>query len=363
MAQLLAPLREDPIAAVPWHGAEPPSRVLVIRLQAFGDTVATLPYVAALKRLWMHTEFDVLTREEVADLPRSVDLFTNVFALRGRRDWRRQALFSLLLLRQLIARRYEVVIDLQRNRVSHFVRRALRPPAWSEYDRYSPRLGGERTRLTIEALGVRLPPVYPELRLRQENVGLARLRDAGWSGGDVVVLNPAGGFPTRNWPLPNYVAFADLWRTRRGHEDQFAVLGTPQLRAKADYLKATLADRLLDLVGRTSASEAFDILRRATLVVSEDSGLMHLAWVSGAPTLGLLGSSRHVWSAPHGNYSLCLHSGDLPCGACMDTECRFGDVHCLTRYTPERVVAAALTLLDAVTRTQKVIWPGKNAEA
>ena len=344
MVQLLAPLREDPIAAVPWHGAGAPSRLLVIRLQAFGDTVATLPYVAALKRLWGRTEFDLLTRQEVADLPRSVDLFTNVFALQGGRNWTGQLLFSLLLLPRLLSRRYEVVADLQRNRVSRFVRQALRPPAWSEYDRYSPRLGGERTRLTIEAL-----------RLREENVGLARLRDAGWSGGDVVVLNPAGGFPTRNWPLRNYVAFADLWRTRRGHEDQFAVLGTPQLRAKADYLKATLADRLLDLVGRTSASEAFDILRRATLVVSEDSGLMHLAWVAGAPTLGLFGSSRHVWSAPHGNYSVCLHSGDLLCGACMDSECRFGDVHCLTRYTPERVVEVGLSLVDRVARTPKVI--------
>src|SRR5207237_8277074 len=90
MVQLLAPLREDPIAAVPWHGAEAPSRVLVIRLQAFGDTVATLPYIAALKRLWARTEFDLLTRQEVADLPRSVDLFTIIFALLGGRDWRRQ---------------------------------------------------------------------------------------------------------------------------------------------------------------------------------------------------------------------------------------------------------------------------------
>ncbi len=138
------------------------------------------------------------------------------------------------------------------------------------------------------------------------------------------------------------------------------VLGTAPLRPKADYLKAQLGTRLLDLVGRTTASEAFGVLRRTTIVVSEDSGLMHLAWVAGAPTLGLFGSSRHVWSAPHGNYSLCLHSGDLPCGACMDTECRYGDVHCLTRYTPERVVEAALGLLEAVTRTEKVIWPGTS---
>ena len=90
---------------------------------------------------------------------------------------------------------------------------------------------------------------------------------------------------------------------------------------------------------------------------------MHLGWVAGTPTLALFGSSRHVWSAPHGNYSLCLHSGDLPCGACMDTECRFGDVHCLTRYTPEVVAQAALGLVRRADTTPRVIWQRPDANA
>jgi len=332
-------------------------------LQAFGDTVATLPYVQALKTVWPRAEFDFLTRDEVCELPRSVDLFETVFPIGGGRSATLQLLFALVLLPRLLLRRYDVVLDLQRNRISRLVRALLRPRAWSSFDRFSPRLHGERARLTIEAAGIALPAVYPNLQLRNQAAGLNALRLAGWDGRcGLVALNPAGGFPTRNWPLEHYVAFADLWSARRRRDDQFVVLGTGALRPKADYLKAALGTRLLDLVGRTTVSDAFGVLRRTTLVLSEDSGLMHLAWVAGAPTLGLFGSSQHVWSAPHGNYSLCLHSGDLPCGACMDTECHFGDVHCLTRYTPERVLEAALTLLQAVARTEKVIWPGTQAK-
>ena len=363
MTRLAVPLRDDPTNAVPWRQTRPPARVLVIRLHAFGDTVITLPYVQALQSLWPKTEIDFLTREVVAELPRRLALFHNVFSMKGGPSTKRQLIASLTLLPRLLARRYDAVIDLQRSPVSRLVRRLLRPRAWSEFDRFSPQLAGERTRLTIEAMGMALPGVYPNLHLKNEDAGLAPLRAAGWEDDrKLVVLNPAGGLPTRNWPLENYVAFANLWYARRERSDQFVVLGTAALRPKADYLKAELGTRLLDLVGRTTASEAFDVLRRTTLVVSEDSGLTHLAWVAGTPTLALFGSSRHVWSAPHGNYSCCLHSGDLPCGACMDTECRFGDVHCLTRYTPERVAEAALNLLEAVRQTHKVIWPARSVE-
>jgi ADP-heptose:LPS heptosyltransferase len=94
--------------------------------------------------------------------------------------------------------------------------------------------------------------------------------------------------------------------------------------------------------------------------VTEDSGLMHMAWVSGTPTLALFGSSRADWSRPLGN-SRCLNSGDLECGACMEAECRFGDVRCLARYTPERIVGEAEDLLGRVTTRASAIEGGGAA--
>ena len=357
MVQLSVPLKSDPIQAVPWRRADAPARLLVIRLQAFGDTVLTFPYVQALKRVWPGARVDLLTREEFVELPRELALFDRVFGLGGGRDARLQVGSGLALAPRLMMRRYQIVLDLQRNHTSRMIRRLLRPSAWTEFDRFSPQLAGERTRRTIEALGIMLPAVYPDLRLRHDSAGVVALGRAGWDPqAELVVLNPAGAFPTRNWPLDNYVAFAELWVPRRLRDTQFGVLGLSSLRPKVDYLRARLGSRVLDLVGRTTTSEAFGILRRATLLLSEDSGLMHLGWIAGAPTLALFGSSRHIWSAPHGSYSMCLHSGDLPCGACMDTVCRFGDVHCLTRQTPEVVAEAALALLLRAETALKVIW-------
>ena len=168
------------------------------------------------------------------------------------------------------------------------------------------------------------------------------------------MLSPAGAFASRNWPIERYARFAELWRQR--HPAQFAILGLDRLREKASALKAVLGEDLMNLVGETTPSQAFAIVQRASLVLTEDCGLMHMAWVTGVPTLALFGSSSHEWSAPLGDHALCLHSGDLACGACMEPACRYGDVHCLTRYVPQHIVdrAEALLARAEATRTRIV---------
>jgi heptosyltransferase-2 len=341
--------------AVPWHGVAPPKRVLAIRLQALGDVVITLPYLRALQRSLPGTDIDFLTRQEDGSIPRALTLFRSVEQLAGGRSERRQLLLTPLLAPRLLARRYDVVLDLQNNRVSRTIRRLANPRAWALFDRESPLAAGERTRRTIEAAGFPLPRVEADLPLRDPNLGLDVLRYAKWdSARDLVVLSPAGAFASRNWPIDRYARFADLWRRR--HPAQFAILGLESLREKAAVLKASLGDDLLNLVGETTPSQAFAIVQRASLVLTEDCGLMHMAWATGVPTLALFGSSRHVWSAPLGDHAVCLHSGDLACGACMEPTCRYGDTHCLTRYSAEYVVeqAGALIARAATTRTRTV---------
>lgn len=338
----------------PWQSRRPPSRILAIRLQAIGDVVITLPYLGALGRLLPSTEIDFMTRDETAEVPRAVRLFARIDALGGRRNERLQLALALARGPQLLARRYDVVIDLQNNRVSRTLTRMARPRAWSTFDRESLVSAGERTRRAIAAAGFPLARVEAGFDLHHSTVGEDLLRAVGWDARrPLVVLSPAGGFPSRNWPLDRYVQFAEQWRGR--HHAQFAVLGIGRLADKAAVLSRALGSDLLNLVGRTRGDEAFAIVRRASLVLTEDSGLMHMAWTSGAPTLALFGSTRHAWSTPLGPHTLCLHSGDLECGSCMDAECRFGDVHCLTRYTAEFIVEQAEALVARAAVSDRLV--------
>jgi ADP-heptose:LPS heptosyltransferase len=330
--------------------------MLAIRLQAVGDVAITLPYLRAVSRR-AGVRLDFLTREDIADLPRGAGLFDRVFTLGGGRSERAHLLRVPLLLPSLLGRRYEVVLDLQNNRVSRAIRRALAPRAWSAFDRESPVAAGERTRRAIQSAGVPLPSVDARLPGVDPSIGDVVLRAAGWiPDRELVVMSPAGAFPTRNWPVDRYARFAEIWSARRPAA-QFAVLGLPSLRPKSDALRLRAGDRVIDLTGQTSLAQALAIVQRATLVLSEDCGLMHMAWVSGVPTLALFGSSRHVWSAPLGPHTRCLHSGDLECGACMEPSCRFGDVRCLARYSPEQVVEEAERLLERAAVCGRALVP------
>jgi heptosyltransferase II len=335
------------IPCKPWTEKNPPRRILAIRLQALGDVVITFPYLQFLRNSIAHdARLDLLTRKEVEDIPKNLELFDHVYSIGGAREFKLQLMSTCLLLPKLLMQRYDVVIDLQNNILSAIVRKTLRPKAWSVFDRFTPQSAGERNRLTIEAVGLGNNQLATGLRMRRLLPATALLKNNGLMDTDrLVVLNPAGAFATRNWEMHKYVQFARQW-LQRWPDTKFLVLGTSFIAEKAAFLESELGAHLINLVGKTTPAEVFSLLQRATLVLSEDSGLMHMAWVLGRPVVALFGSTRSDWSRPLGPHSLVLDSSDLPCGDCMQAICRRGDVFCLSRRSPEEVFASAITLLD-----------------
>ncbi len=333
----------------PWNENHAPANVLAIRLQAIGDLVITLPYLQQLKSsLPPDSRLDLITRTETEEIPKSILLFNKIYAIGGDRNFKMQMLSSLVLLPKLLLKRYDVIIDLQNNAISRFIRKSLRPKAWSEFDRFSPWAAGDRTQAAIESAGLRLNNKRLSFLLKDKDERMGTLKKNGWNGTDeLVVLNPAGAFESRNWPVDNYVVFARLW-LQQFPNTQFIVMGVNRISAKAGYLKKQLKGNLINLVSLTSASQTFAIMQLAKFVLSEDSGLMHMAWVSGIPTLAMFGSTRSDWARPLGEHSSFLDSSDLDCGSCMKENCKFGDTHCLSRYTPGFVFEKAVALLGKI---------------
>ncbi|HUZ61621.1 MAG TPA: glycosyltransferase family 9 protein [Hanamia sp.] len=337
------------IPAKKWTKEKSPKRILAIRLQAMGDLVITLPYLQSLRNaLPPDTKLDLLTLEENKSIPQSIELFDKIYSIRGFRNFKKQLAFTCLLLPKILLHRYDVVLDLQNNLISKIVRKAVMPYAWSEFDRFSPIAAGESTRLTIEAIGLGQNFQASHFKLKKEFNVKTLLKENGWDGtSSIVILNPAGAFATRNWPLKNYVDFAKLWLDVFP-ATQFLILGIGSIAAKADFFKSELGNKLINLVNKTSPAQAFAIIQTAKFVLSEDSGLMHMAWVSGIPTLAMFGSTCSDRSRPLGNHTVLLDSSDLECGNCMLEFCKYGETHCLTRYTPEIVFEKAVTLLHSV---------------
>jgi heptosyltransferase-2 len=340
--------RRESLSASPWPATSPPERILLIRFHALGDVALILPAAAALRQLYPSARIDLLTMEEAAGLPTAFAIFDNVVSL-PRSFTRVSRLISIL--RTIPALRridYELVIDLQRNWMSRSLRRFCSARAWAEFDRFSPRAAADRVEATFRLAGIPLPSPFPPLLPRQaiRDEALQTLEHAGWNPcHPLILLNPAGLWPSRNWPVENYVQFCVHWLERE--PATFLLVGTERIAETSRTLARQLGKAVIDLSGSTTLEQAIGLLSWAKVMVTEDSGLLHMAWALGIPQVALFGSTNHVWAAPTGPRSVSLHSGDLPCGGCMEPECRYGDVHCLTRHAPAIVYEHARLVMSS----------------
>lgn len=315
-------------------------RVVVIRLHAFGDAIITIPVLAGLRELLPDAHIEFITSTEYAELFESLDAIDSVVRFPARAS-KPQRLATMAMLATHIGSP-DLLLDLQRSAPSLLLGRMLRPRAWVAFDRFAPRSALDRYFDSCHWVGLHdLQPRY-RAAVRQsvaeeEALVLRRLIGADKStGGPLVCLNPAGSWPTKNWPVSHYIRLAEMMMEE--WNAHIVMLGTDNVRQGADELRQALGDRVIDLVGRTTLSEAFAVVRNLDLMVSDDSGLMHMAWVSGVPTVGIFGASRSIWSRPCGDHSFCFGSEDLECGACMSDVCSRGDLLCLQRVSPEAVM-------------------------
>lgn len=307
-----------------WRNHRTPSRILVIRLHAIGDVAITFPSCSALREQLPHTQIDFLTSETCVGLPNAIELFNHVFVFPQCESRPQRLLETALWCLKVRKFSYDIIVDLQSNWISRAIRRAAFPECWGEFDRFEPKPAGDRVVETFHRLGFdQLKPVYRiELKEAIRDRSRKLLLSHGWDEGTKLIgLNPAGLWKTRNWPIENYEKLARTWLKKE--QVQFVMLGTGRILSQGDFLERQLRTSFINLVGKTSLEDAMGILQFSSGMISEDSGLMHMAWVSGIPTLALFGSSRHDWSKPLGKHSVCLHSGDLECGACMESTCRY----------------------------------------
>ena len=100
-----------------------------------------------------------------------------------------------------------------------------------------------------------------------------------------------------------------------------------------------LREESVNLSGETSLAEAIDLLSCADAVVSNDSGLMHVAAALNRPLVAVYGSTSPGFTPPLADKVEIVRLG-LECSPCFDRTCRFGHYNCLRELMPQPVVEA-----------------------
>lgn len=157
----------------------------------------------------------------------------------------------------------------------------------------------------------------------------------------VMALCPGAEFgPAKRWPDEHYAALA----ARQLSEGwQVWIFGSAKDREVAQAIREQVPEKYRDrvniLAGETSLAEAVDLMAQVAVVVSNDSGLMHIAAALGRPLVAVYGSTSPEFTPPLGERVEVCRLG-LECSPCFERECPLGHLNCLRQLPSAQVFAA-----------------------
>jgi heptosyltransferase-2 len=183
------------------------------------------------------------------------------------------------------------------------------------------------------------PPAVPEPRLRVDEVNQRRLvRELGLATvpGIVGMMPGAEYGPAKCWPIERFGELAA--RITRGGR-QVWIFGSEKDRASGEAIAAACAQGAVNLCGRTRLEDVVDLLALAPLVVTNDSGLMHVAAAVGSHVIAIYGSSSPHYTPPLTQRASVFYRA-LSCSPCFARECPLGHFQCMLGIGVDAVYAA-----------------------
>jgi lipopolysaccharide heptosyltransferase I len=342
------------------------NRILIVRLGSLGDIVHAVPAVAALMRGWPDAAIDWVTAPGYRDLVGMVRGLHRVITVDTRRLGGAEGVAATI--RTLRAARYDAVLDLQgllKSAVLARVARGARILGYSRADLREPLAavcysetvdvsaaahvigkGLALARATGVAAGALAgPPAFP---LVVPAVPAVEQLASRMAPGGYALLNPGAAWPNKQWPVDRFGALAAALRRERALPS--VVLCGPGERGRAEAVVAA-SGGAAEVAPQATIPGIAALARQARLVVSGDTGPLHLAAAVGTPAVALFGPTRADRNGPWSADDVSL-SRQAECQCAYQRRCT-RDVPCIHGIETTDVVTAAGLRLDRAARTAR----------
>jgi heptosyltransferase I len=348
-------------------------RILIVRLSALGDIVHALPVLAAIRKAAPDAKIDWLVEENYASILSLVSGLERRVIVRARKSFTTPdavsfggALGFLRAVAFMRRQRYDAALDLQgliksavwasmsgARRVIGFDRAQLREPMarmfYSETVEPTDPLANEpagqhviEKNLSI-LRALQISPGPAEMPM-QPHAGSDTLRAIESAGGPrrYIVLNPGAAWPNKRWPPDRFGALASALRDRTGLAS--LITWGPSERDLADAI-VRASSGAATAAPATSVSDLGVLMRDAALVVSGDTGPLHIAAAMGTPLVGLYGPTWPERNGPWDPNDVVISRADV-CVCHHKRECLRG-APCINEITLQEVVTASEKRLAA----------------
>ena len=332
-------------------------KILILKPSSLGDVIHALPVLRLLKAHFPKSEIYWWLDAGLYQLLAGDRDLTGIVQFHRRR-WQSvlrwgELLQSILELRRL---RFDLVIDLQslaRSAVVAWLAKGQmtiglddpREGAAAFYTVAVPRPSSTTHAVDwyleiLRGLGV---PVHFNFEWLPERLDIAALVRHKWAveASRWILINPGARWNNKRWPVEH---FSELVRLLANEfpESRFAIMGGREDRSMGRRIAEASPDRCLDLTGQTSLQEMIQWIRLADVIITNDTGPMHVAVAVQTPVVALFGPTDPRRTGPYGQVDRVMRHV-LPCAPCMKDVCRFErPMECLRAVTPDVVVKEVL---------------------
>lgn len=330
--------------------------ILLVKLSAIGDVIHTLPSLGALRRLYPQAHITWVVEEAAADLVTNHPWLDEVIVFH-RKTWlkslRAGTIFPVAgeiraFVKRLQARNYDLVLDfhgLFKSSLLVWLSRGKRKVGFDSYQELSGfflhekvfedygKHAVDRYLDIVRYLGAKQPETEFLLPWAKENEHrVARLLEEGGIEPTerFVALNPVALWPTKQWPVVKFAHLCELIVRELGVKVVLTGLTDMTMQRLAALVKVPV----VNLSGRTSLKDLACLYRRAALLVTPDSGPMHLAAAVGTKVIALFGPTDPARTGPFGPGHRVLYR-NIACRPCFKKKC--ADPLCLSELSVEEV--------------------------
>jgi heptosyltransferase-1 len=337
-------------------------KILILKPSSLGDVIHALPVLRLLKRHWPESRIRWWLDARLLPLLEHDPDLDGIHAFqRDRWAAPKHWMEMLASIRAMRRQRFDLAIDLQglaRSSLFAWLANAKkiigldnlaeggREGARAMYDLTPPRAPAQahavdRYLAVLPLLGVPvhwdfewLPP-RPEAARRVRQTWAPDCERTRW-----IVLLPGGRWDNKRWPVHNFIELAQ--RFGDIPETKLVVLGNQGERPLGEAIAAAAPGRCLNLAGSTSLDEMIEWIRLSRLIITNDTGPMHVAAALRRPVLAIFGPTNPSNTGPYGQLGNVFQATDLPCVPCLKSTCAYREpLACLHAIKPAAVFEKA----------------------
>lgn len=333
--------------------------ILVIKPSSLGDILHAFPAVTILKQHYPNASIDWLVNQEFSEIIK-FHKDVNSIIIFPRKKLGKITTFTKALLdlrKNLRAKKYDMVIDMQGLIRSSLISKLAISVKTYGFAEPKERLAvlfydykisiNDKNKHAIEKnvelinniLGTNYPiptDVVQEIEKYSRTLS-EKLSSENISDGDFCVGIVAGArWESKKWPANFFAKTIDEVHKIR-ESAKFIIIGSPAEKETADDILSMVSNKqTISLAGKTNIGELVELIRRCDVILTNDSGPMHISASLGVKTIALFGPTNPEKTGPYGKKNTVITAEGLDCLRCMKRICPSGTNRCHTGIDPQK---------------------------